>query len=174
MAYATEHWLVYLQKNDSELLKLSRMDVFKATGHGGQKKNKTSNAIRLTLAHLSVTETQSRSKAENIAGALKKLRLAIATDDQNAPQARSLIISPPEEILPYLNKGVLRINPKNDLYPLFIGYIFESFVRHGGERSAVSQDLGKTPTQFRRYLEKNVFLKRVLSELRQKLDKKED
>ncbi len=50
--YSPFFWHEFVAKTDDELLKMVRIDVFKGTGKGGQKKNKTENAIRLTLDDL--------------------------------------------------------------------------------------------------------------------------
>ena len=89
------------------------MDVFKATGHGGQKKNKTSNAIRLTLEHLSVTYTTSRSKAENISGAYKKLRMSMALDISAGRENCYSCQTYPVNLFQYFQKGSININAKN-------------------------------------------------------------
>ena len=65
---------------DAELSKLCDLDFFKATGPGGQKRNKSSSAVRLTLrgSDLSVTDCTERSQHQNRARALRKLRMLLA------------------------------------------------------------------------------------------------
>ena len=164
--YNIENRFEFLRKTDDELLKLSRVDVFKATGKGGQKKNKTSNAIRLSMCHLSVTESKSRSKAENIKGAVKKLRLAIALDKKDATSSRVSVYQTPSEIKPYLNTGEIKISVKNPLYPIFIGILFNCYIKNGGNWSDMGKNLGFTSSQIRKFVDKNAQLKRKFSEVR--------
>ena len=44
-----------LNMTDEELLKLCKVDFFKATGPGGQKKNKTESAVRITYVDQSIS-----------------------------------------------------------------------------------------------------------------------
>lgn len=61
---------------DSQLLQQCAVDTYRASGPGGQKRNKTSSAVR--LRHLPsgtlVIAEESRSQHENKAKALKRLR----------------------------------------------------------------------------------------------------
>src|SRR5687768_10522322 len=60
---------------DDALLAECRWDIYRGSGPGGQKRNKTSNTVRLT--HLptgtQVTAGESRSQAENRMRALRRL-----------------------------------------------------------------------------------------------------
>jgi len=57
-----------------------RWEAFRGSGPGGQKRNKTSSAVRVTHVPtgLSATASESRSQAENRAKALGRLRRRIA------------------------------------------------------------------------------------------------
>jgi hypothetical protein len=65
---------------DRALLKQCDVDVYRASGPGGQKRNKVSSAVRLRHrpTGLIVVATESRSQHENRARALRRLRRAIA------------------------------------------------------------------------------------------------
>ena len=58
------------------------MEAFRGPGPGGQKRNKTSNSIRLTHlpTGIHVIAGESRSQAENKMRAIRRLRLKLATD----------------------------------------------------------------------------------------------
>src|SRR5262245_66550191 len=64
---------------DDQLLRQCELDTYRASGPGGQKRNKTSSAVRLRHppSGLIVIAEESRSQHENRARALKRLRQAI-------------------------------------------------------------------------------------------------
>ena len=66
--------------DDDDLLAFCRLDFFKATGNGGQKRNKTSSAVRITHLPtiLQVTDCSGRDQHRNRKCALAKLRLLLA------------------------------------------------------------------------------------------------
>jgi hypothetical protein len=61
---------------DAQLLAQCEVDTYRASGPGGQKRNKTSSAVRLrhTPSGLIVIAEESRSQHENKAKALQRLR----------------------------------------------------------------------------------------------------
>ncbi len=72
----------YLDLDDRRLLAACDVHAYRASGPGGQKRNKTSSAVRLRHrpTGLTVVGTESRSQHENRARALRRLRQAIALD----------------------------------------------------------------------------------------------
>ena len=64
---------------DEQLLAQCEVDTYRASGPGGQKRNKTSSAVRLrhTPSGLLVIAEESRSQHENKARALRRLRRAL-------------------------------------------------------------------------------------------------
>src|SRR5437660_12187916 len=65
--------------SDQELLGQCALDTYRASGPGGQKRNKTSAAVRLRHlpSGLIVIAEESRSQHENRARALRRLRQAL-------------------------------------------------------------------------------------------------
>src|SRR5947209_15182188 len=63
---------------DAQLLAQCEVDTYRASGPGGQKRNKTSSAVRLRHepTGLLVIAEESRSQHENKAKALRRLRQA--------------------------------------------------------------------------------------------------
>src|SRR5687767_6208435 len=63
---------------DAQLLAQCEVDTYRASGPGGQKRNKISSAVRLRhpLSGLIVIAEESRSQHENKAKALRRLRRA--------------------------------------------------------------------------------------------------
>ena len=67
---------------DDQLLAQCEVDTYRASGPGGQKRNKTSSAVRLRHppSGLLVIAEESRSQHENKARALRRLRRALYLD----------------------------------------------------------------------------------------------
>lgn len=67
---------------DDQLLAQCEVDTYRASGPGGQKRNKTSSAVRLRHppTGLLVIAEESRSQHENKAKALRRLRRALYLD----------------------------------------------------------------------------------------------
>lgn len=71
-----------LALDDAGLLAACEVDRFRASGPGGQKRNKTDSAVRLRHRALGVSAEadESRSQHENRARAIRRLRLAVAIE----------------------------------------------------------------------------------------------
>jgi hypothetical protein len=71
---------------DEELMASCRLEVFKASGPGGQHRNKVSSAVRLRHTPTGVTAeaSESRSQHENRRKALGRLRMHIACQLRNS------------------------------------------------------------------------------------------
>src|SRR5438874_10356753 len=70
--------LAWFLADDTRLLSQCEIDTYRASGPGGQKRNKTSSAVRLRHlpSGLIVIAEESRSQHENKAKALRRLRQA--------------------------------------------------------------------------------------------------
>src|SRR5205823_8783155 len=79
---------------DPQLLAQCEVDTYRASGPGGQKRNKTSSAVRLRhpASGLIVIAEESRSQHENRARALRRLRQALYLKLREA--------LPPDELTP--------------------------------------------------------------------------
>jgi RF-1 domain len=73
--------------SDDQLLAQCEVDTYRASGPGGQKRNKTSSAVRLRHppSGLLVIAEESRSQHENKARALRRLRRALYLDLREPP-----------------------------------------------------------------------------------------
>lgn len=154
VAYSCQYWLEFLRKNDQELRNIARVDIFRGSGRGGQKKNKTSNAIRLTLNHLTVNDCSSRSKTENLAIAIKKLRLAIALDFNEGAELRPSFTKFPQEILPYLQGDFLKVNAKNSRYPFVVGIFIDLFIEYQGDWKQIAEKFQVSSSQMRKFAQR--------------------
>src|ERR1700676_4659395 len=70
---------VWTALTDAQLLAQCEVDTYRASGPGGQKRNKTSSAVRLRHppSGLLVIAEESRSQHENRARALRRMRQAL-------------------------------------------------------------------------------------------------
>jgi RF-1 domain len=97
--------------SDTQLLAQCRVETFRGPGPGGQKRNKTSSAVRLTHqpSGISVTAGESRSQSQNRAKALRRLRhrMALLLRQPFEPGAAHLDISPRSTEYPGVMGGVL-------------------------------------------------------------------
>jgi len=107
----------WLLMDDDALVKLCEFSPFKSTGRGGQKKNKSSSAVRLVHkpTEIAVTATKARCQHANRKTALKKLRYQIAFDvrSDEAPELSTLDMS-----------------PNNKRFYLWVAFIFDLLHRH--------------------------------------------
>ena len=71
-----------IRMDDAELLRLCRVDTFRGTGRGGQKRNVTESAVRVThlASGLAAASDETRSQIQNRAKALHLLRHRMALD----------------------------------------------------------------------------------------------
>src|SRR6202047_3897552 len=72
------HRSAWATLSDAQLLAQCAVDTYRASGPGGQKRNKTSSAVRIRHgpSGLIVIAEESRSQHENRARALRRLRQA--------------------------------------------------------------------------------------------------
>jgi hypothetical protein len=85
-----------LSLDDAALVALCRVENFRGSGPGGQKRNKTSSGVRVSheASGCSASATVDRSQRHNLRDALRSLRLEIAfhirrepASNQSAPSA---------------------------------------------------------------------------------------
>ena len=144
-----------LNMSDEELLKNCKMDHYVATGNGGQKRNKTSSAVRLTLKDSSVCATASddRQQSVNKKHALKRLRFNIALDFR-------------QDAKPWT--GQLDMNPKNPCYPLFIACITDNLFEHNWQVSEAAKPLNLSTGKLIKIISKNDTFWQYVNKERQK------
>ncbi len=114
--------------SDRELAAECRLDFYKATGNGGQKRNKTSSAVRIIhpASGIAVTDCAERSQHRNRAAALDKLRLALALALREAPEGEPL---PPECAISSAG------------YPLWLARLFDVLADCGYDPAATADVL---------------------------------
>jgi hypothetical protein len=107
--------------DDHALLRRCRVDTYIASGPGGQHRNRTYSAVRITHLDTGVKASgeERRSQHENKARAVARLRKALAME------VRSPSFSTGEKIVPYFS-GPVRMSEKNDLYPAYCATILDA------------------------------------------------
>jgi len=127
---------------DEELFRSCSMQAFKASGHGGQKVNKTSSAVRLIHepTKLETISSETRSQHENRHHALKKLRMKIALEIRS------------DDITGIDNFEIGMSNPR---YPLFAALLLDELHRYAFRLAESAKSLGLSTGQLVRLLERD-------------------
>lgn len=156
-----------LRLPDADLLGRCRIDRFRGSGPGGQKRNKTDSAVR--LRHLptgiAVTAAESRSQHENRARALARMREAIALAVRASP--------PRDRLAPALaslvDGGLVPPGPSGRRRPHYlvaVAQLLDLFCAHGCALADTAQALGVSTAHLVRFAARDARLWRRLGELR--------
>jgi hypothetical protein len=130
---------------DAQLLAQCAVDTYRASGPGGQKRNKTSSAVRLRHGPtgLVVIAEESRSQHENKAKALKRLRQALylnLRDDLAGATAESVAAHP--ELVGAVADGRLAGTVKSPHFWPVAGVALDLLVFTHGRVSTAADMLG--------------------------------
>jgi len=145
----------WLLLTDPQLLVQCEVDTFRASGPGGQKRNKTSSAVRIRHqpTGLIVTAVESRSQHENRARALKRLREALALTQRN-PLGEDP--NPPPFLAKVLQQNAgLRISPRHEDYFLVIQHVLDVILACRGSVGDAAARLGISTGQMVRFLKQD-------------------
>ena len=124
------------------LLQQCRIETYRASGPGGQKRNKTSSAVRITHVptRVQATAADSRSQHDNRRRALDRLRLALALQvrQEFAPASPppawwNQIIDP---------SGHIRMSRRNPVYCPAIAHVLDVLDAAGGSLADAARALG--------------------------------
>lgn len=138
-----------LDYDDGKLLAECEIHTFRASGPGGQKRNKTSSAVRLhhRPSGLIVKAAESRSQHENKARALRRLREALAVHYRRALPAR---LAWPDNV--QIVEGALRLRPHHPATHQIIALLLDAVAACAGDASAAAECLGISPSSLTRVL----------------------
>src|SRR5690242_2384161 len=105
---------VWREQSDEAFLADCRWEAFRGSGPGGQKRNKTSSAVRITHVptRISATASESRSQAENRARALRRLRLQVVLESRQALDSESFV--PPKWFEELKRGSKLELSPRHE------------------------------------------------------------
>lgn len=157
-------WRDYLGLDDEVLLAQCELDRFRASGPGGQKRNKTDSAVRLRHrpSGLVGESNESRSQHENRARALRRLRLAIAFALRAPAPA-----DPVAGAAPRPGRG--GVTPRQPGYPAAVAALFDVLEACGWRLSEAAPLLGITTAAVSRSLAADDIVFRAANERRQAL-----
>ena len=129
-----------LTLDDAGLSALCRISFGYGTGPGGQKRNKTSTAVRVELpgTDFVATDCTERSQHRNRANALRKLRISVALHWRKHP-AETPAAWPHTAL-------------ENPGYPLLLAQLFDLLEETGFDHRAAAEKLGVSPTMVIRRL----------------------
>ena len=159
--------LAWLRLDDTHLLQQCREERYRASGPGGQRRNKVETAVRLhhQPSGLAAHAQESRSPQTNRIRALRRLRLRIALElrspfDPSDPQLA------PEFLAQRSSQGRLGVNTHNPAYPVIVATALDAFAAAEGSYAQAARPLGLTTSQLLRFLRADPQVWRAAEQLR--------
>lgn len=137
----------WLRLSDSELMAQCSEDGYKASGPGGQRRNKveTGSRVRHRPSGISAQAGDSRSREENRGRALRRLRERIAFEVR-APYEET------PELAAQRHGEKLAVNTKNPAYPIVAATALDALVETGGSYAKAAVQLGISTSQLIKFL----------------------
>jgi hypothetical protein len=141
-----------LELTESAFLEDCRLEAFRGPGPGGQKRNKTSNCIRLTHlpTGLHVIAGESRSQAENKARAIRRMKLKIATEIRHAIDPHGF--EPPDWFAAVVTLGRIAVSHHNVHYARTAELLLDLLEARQGNMADVAKLLGVTTSSTLKFL----------------------
>lgn len=161
----------WLELTDEALLAECRFDAFRGSGPGGQKRNKTSNCIRLTHlpTGIHVMAGESRSTVENTGRAIRRLKLKLAADLRQPIDVRGF--DPPAWFASVTQLGRLAVSPHNAHYARTAALLLDLLEARSGSVGDVAKLLGVSTSSLVAFLEREHLLWAAANEVRKRAGK---
>ncbi|XP_020519014.1 uncharacterized protein LOC18427833 isoform X1 [Amborella trichopoda] len=164
----------YIQLTDHELMAQCEMDTFKASGPGGQHRNKRESAVRIKHLPTGIIAqaVEDRSQHKNRVSALARLRTLLALKVRNAINLDGY--EPPLELLRILpEKSTIRgpdvgpqIGPNNAKFALGMQALLDLIFAVDGSISDAAKYLGLSTGALSRLILSDDSLRAAVNELR--------
>ena len=153
----------WLRLDDAALMGQSREERYRASGPGGQRRNKVETAVRLRHGPtgVSVHAEEGRMLEVNRRRAVRRLRQRIAMEVR-APFGGEL---PPEFTAQRGGSGTLAVNTRNPSYPLILATALDALALADGSYAKAAASLGLTTSQLLKFLKADRELWRAVSEM---------
>jgi hypothetical protein len=131
-----------LSLGEEDLARQCKFEAYRSGGPGGQKRNKTASAVKLTHmpSGISAHSADFRSQAENRVRALHRLRVKFATDVRTPVDSRGY--EPPAWVSASRVQGKLTTNTKNPLYARLAAHVLDVFAAVDGRIADAAALLG--------------------------------
>ena len=151
-----------LSLDDVALLELCRQESYRASGPGGQHRNKTNSAVRLTLQGKNVVAScaNHRSQHRNRTEALRRLRYAIGIE------LRLPVL--PSSVMTW--NGPWKLGQKDRRYAGFVAHIFDVLAHHDWAIGMSANALGISTGKLIRVLARDPHAWSVVNHARAKLE----
>lgn len=152
----------FLDMEDDALLRHCREECFRASGPGGQHRNKTDSAVRLSVMDGAVMAvcSEHRSQHRNRAEALRRLRVALAMELR-----LPVLGAAPDKPL----KESWKLGRKDRRYAAFIAQLLDVLAYHDWAVGAAAETLGTSTGKLIRTLSRDPQLWNVVNQSRAKL-----
>jgi hypothetical protein len=159
----------YLLASDEKLIAQCEVDRYRASGPGGQHRNKTESAVRLRhrLSGVSAIGEDSRSQSENKHHAVRRLRSAIALEVREPVSVQSYV--PSARLVALVAGGTAPLGAKTRQtgeYWAAIGELLDLLVAGNLEIAATAQRLGITTGAMSKLLLHDDLVARTVNDLR--------
>jgi len=157
----------YLTLDDDTLVRQCIVDAYRASGPGGQKRNKTSSAVRLRHepTGLVAIAEEDRSQHVNKTRAVRRLRETIALHLRRDVDVSNYRTS--DRLAAHVTKdGRLRVNPHNPNYAGIVAEVLDVLAATGARVSEAAACVGISTAQLLQFFQRDPKLWEHVNQMR--------